>query len=869
LFLVTLLLFSACSDSGGGKNSPPPIGGDEVPVQVSLSCRTLTTDSGEEQAGTAVKQEIFGSLPNSAALPTPGMITECGTPSWETSVAPPKVTTYGYDASGRILSVHREWGEGPQQPGISSSDTTQTYSLTASEPGEQPCAKVLERTQTDSNGHTTKTRACTESSFHLSRSDAEGRTITYAYDEAGLTTRVTNPNGSYVTQEYYHACPIAQDGSTPTCPSTSTALGECPYGDQTIARNCLVETQLAGTDPDTGAANFSERDGYATVIVKDGLARPVEVYDNLGAGTNGYTEIQRRQVREYNDLAQATAATAEVGVASPIVYRATTSFDAKFRPIQTCDARGVSQEWVHDDIGQHRKMTINGHQQFRVSVNDGQKVTALQDCPIVGEATMPGTDCPTVAANSSSASCSGNVYLTDIDRDGAGTQRSMTASDPNAAAVGASIESLTGTPFYSAELMKYGFDFASTPTGNGQAVHANATWRRDLLGKALGNSIEVEAATTESFSSSSFMFDGVGNQQAEQNALGAMLQETFVYTPTRNLSQQTRPSGRTFYSYYDGMDRLIRHCYASDPGGSEGEILMHDALDGRVLRVTHFTNPGACSECADDGCGDVLEDSITFVYTPFGSIESKTYREKQPDGTFLETRMEWAYDEYHRPTCLADAAATMAGSTCPSSPTPAGWTPNANELLTYYTYWPDDDPYRRGFLKSACRGIQRKMGESITFDTECLDTDYYTSVDTDGVCGVDEATGALANLLKTQSLCSGGSCLDGAGTPIYETTYEYDGHRRGCSVESRTASGALIQASTYTHDQYDNVITESHSSELDASVGTNYRVAYQYDGMMRVIALQRTDLQGNQIESVSYEYDAASNITKEVQTITQ
>ena len=132
-----------------------------------------------------------------------------------------------------------------------------------------------------------------------------------------------------------------------------------------------------------------------------------------------------------------------------------------------------------------------------------------------------------------------------------------------------------------------------------------------------------------------------------------------------------------------------------------------------------------------------------------------------------------------------------------------------------------------------------------------------------------QATGALAGLVKSKSLCSGGSCLDGAGSLIYATTYEYDSHRRVCSVQSRNAGDALIQGAHYTYDQYDNVITESHTSDLDTSAAGNYEVAYQYDGMMRLIGLQRTDLQGNPLESTTYEYDAASNVTKEVQTITK
>ena len=836
LCLLSLILVTACGDDGehGGAPPPPVLGGQRgVPVQVSLSCRTLTTDSGTERAGTAVKRETFGSLASNTALPTPGVLTACANPGWDQSVAPPKVTTYSYDGNGRVVALERKWGDGPQQPGIESSDMTQTFSLTTSTPEEQPCGKVLEKKATDANGHTTTTRTCTENDFNLSRSDAAGRTIYYHYDEAGLTTRVTNPNGSFVTFDYYYACPLGQDGVTPTCPSGSTAQADCPYGDQATPGNCFAQTEHAGVDPATGAANTSYRDGLLKVFVKDGMGRPIQMLDNRGAGSGDYTAMQTRRRMEFDDLGLLTSSTDQIGVSAPLAYRTTTTYGPKFRPIRTCDGRGVADEWVHDDVGQHRRMSINGHPLFRMSINDGQEVTGTEDCPVSSAATQAGTDCPTVSADDSTTSCSGDVYFTQIERDGSGTQRAITVSDPNAASVGASIESMTSSVVYSADQKKYGYSLSSTATANGQQVDSSASWQRDLLGNSLGNTVSVDAATSSTFSSSRAAFDGVGNQRGEQNELGAMLDQTFEYTPTNKIGQLTDAAGHTFHSYYDGMDRVIRHCYEADDGGSEGEILTRDAIDGLVTSVTHFTNPNACSACADGDCGDVPGSSVRFTYTPFGSIKSKTYHEKQADGTYVDTAMQWAYDEYQRPTCFADAAAILAGSHCPASPTPAGFSLAPEELLTYYTYWPDSDPYKRGFLKSACRGVQQKEGDSIVFVTQCLDRDYYTSTDSGGLCDGVQATGALAGLVKSKSLCSGGSCLDGAGSLIYATTYEYDSHRRACSVQSHNADDALIQGAHYTYDQYDNVITESHASDLDTSAGGNYEVAYQYDGMMR------------------------------------
>lgn len=168
---------------------------------------------------------------------------------------------------------------------------------------------------------------------------------------------------------------------------------------------------------------------------------------------------------------------------------------------------------------------------------------------------------------------------------------------------------------------------------------------------------------------------------------------------------------------------------------------------------------------------------------------------------------------------------------------------------------------------SACRGVVTGSNNgTLTFDTRCVDTDYYTSVDIDGSCDDTAASGAYAGQVKTTSLCSGGSCLAGTGSLIYQTTYEYDGHRRTCSVQSENNDQALILGATYSYDQYGNIIQAMHESELDTSTASNNQVAYGYDGMMRLVAMNKSDLDGNPLESISYKYDSRSNITKKVQT---
>jgi hypothetical protein len=101
---------------------------------------------------------------------------------------------------------------------------------------------------------------------------------------------------------------------------------------------------------------------------------------------------------------------------------------------------------------------------------------------------------------------------------------------------------------------------------------------------------------------------------------------------------------------------------------------------------------------------------------------------------------------------------------------------------------------------------------------------------------------------------------------VYTSIHLYDAHRRECSVTMRDPEDRIILDSRYAYDHFDNVITETHASDLDASDGSNYSVTYAYDGLLRLIGSDRSDSDGSAIESYEYEYDAASNITKKVKT---
>ncbi len=841
-----------------GANQHGAVGATTSPLLVYLTCSTLTSD------GRAISQASMGLLPTSTSAPSSaGLVPACSSPSWDTTVAPPKQTTFSYDSHGRVLSRLTQWNSDSPPGGVTSTSDTLSYTLTATESGEDACdgTTVLETVLTDAQGNTTQSRECTLNGFSLSKTDANGHTTIFAHELDGLTTRVTFPNGTYVTYDYYYQCPLAQDGETATCPS-SGVLSDCPYDDDAQPRSCSVQTLHAGTDPSSGNANSSYADGVLQVIIRDGLGRTLEMQDNLGgAAGSGYTSVQTRSTRTYDDRGLEISNSQQIGATAPLIYTSTVSYDEKLRPDLICQPRGMSLQFVRDDVGQQVLKLVNGTQREQLTYNDGQMGTATVDCPLVSGTTTSGDgSCPTLATSTTSTACSGNGYYSYTLHDGNGLEHSLVATGSGTEA-GASIASVSGVPTYSADTHTYAYDMATTNTdGSTTPLSASATWTRDLQGLPLdmGLSVTDSDGNTTSFDSDTYTYNDIAETLSETNKLsqsgGVTLAEQYAYTPVRLVSQRTNYDGRVHQYFYDAMDRMVRYCYPSLSSGVEGENFTYDAITGSVLSVAHFTNPGSCSASTD---GDTVTDSITYTYTRFGAVTSKTYA----NGGALS----WAYDSYQRPVCFGDAQAHANGSSCPTSPAD-DFSPTPDQLLTQMIYWPDSDTYRRGFLQSTCRGVADGSGDYVT---KCIDNDYYTAVDTGGSCDptLTSLAGGYAGASKTAALCTGGSCLTGSGTPVYTTTYLYDAFGRKCEVTSLNASQARILQSSFTYDQYDNLTQETSASDLDSSTDSNYQTAYTYDGLMRLSTMTRSDLSGNQLESIAYSYDAASNIVQKVHSV--
>ena len=703
-----------------------------TPAHVTLTCRTMAGDSANVPPGSAVAESIEGDLPTSASMP--------GHARRRRGLREPELRRGGRATQdqplhlllrGAAAAAHDDLGRNLSDSMYDRHHRQIVHVLHHRHQGRRGIVpgdtSVFEQIRTDAQGHQNTSRSCTLNGFPLSTTGANDQTVTFAHDALGLTTRINYPNDTYTTFDYHYACPTAP-GEVATCPSSITA---CPYDTQSPARSCTATTLHAGTDT-------SYVDGVTHARIKDGLGREVKAVDNLGGvAGSGYTAQQTRAQQVFDDLSRLTQRTVQIGVTNYLAYTFNITFDPKFRPAIICDGRGTAQQFVHDDVMQHVKLAFNGQQHQQQSRNDSGKLIGLIDCPAVDESTKAGSHCPTTAADTGSATCSGNGYQTAIQRDGAGTQRGITASDPNAAATGASIESISGVPTYSAKRFKYGYSIAATaPGGSGAgALTAEASWKRDLLGRSLQHSMTVtpDGRPSGEFTSDSWVYNDVALLTKETNKLvdsasGDPLTETYEYTQTDKLSQHTSYAGVTFNNYYDSMDRMVRFCYASGTR-SEGKTVVRDPISGKVTSVTHFTNPTPCSACTDGDCGDTAVSTISYVFTPFDTITSKTYTDSR--GT---TILQWGYDAYHRVVCFADAAATAIDSRCPESPVPSSFAPSTDQELVTVSYYPQSNTHLRGLQQSTCRGIPEVVDGTLSYVTQCIDTDYYTSVETGGSC---------------------------------------------------------------------------------------------------------------------------------------
>ena len=861
--------FAYLDEDESGVEAHGALGDSDAPVLVTLMCQNLTTSADSVGVGKAVASTTKGLLSTSTSVPTIlGTLPACDAPSWSTTVAPPKTTSVSYDTAGRILQKTVAWTAGYEPPdGIRSATESFAYQLTAPAGDEESCgaggSHVLQTTHTDPTGQSSIQRSCLLNGWALSSTDADGHRTTMEHAPNGLTVKVTHPNGTYVSTDHYYACPLAQDGRTSTCPSGSAALTSCPYDTAEEKRSCMVETLHAGSDPGTGSAQSSYVDGVLNATIKDGLGREVMTRDNLGGISGaGFSAVQTRSAKSYDSLGQLRASTMQVGASSPLVYETTVELDEKLRPKLVCDPRGNAHEFVHDDVTQAKRVIFNGNTGEIYDLNDSQKLSSIATCALTAGQTAAGSGgCPTVASDTDSVACPAAAYMSYTLHDGLGLEHSVTASTGTDAEDGASIESLNGVSVFSAERLQYAYSVTATGT-DGKQLTASMSKLRDLHGKSLQTDLSIAPSDGDATTvlTDSHVFNERGEVTGIENLLtlddGTPLTDSFAYTPTGMLDTTTSYAGVAYHNYYDAMDRRVRYCFASEAGGSEGERIERDPITGKMLAVTHFTNPSDCSACAGGDCGDVDGDSIRYSYNAFGAIQSITYA----DGA----QLQWAYDQYQRLKCHADALATANGSSCPDSPVADDFAPDPSQRLVVYTHWDDGDPYRRGMLKSMCRGMLDAA--SGTFVTKCIDHDYYTPVDVGGSSQAELANlvGAYSGSLKTEALCAGGSCLDGSGTLVYRTTHLYDAHGRSGSVESVNAGGKVILGSLFGYDQYDNVVHEEHVSDLDSSTESNYQKDYGYDGLLRLSSEKVSDSQGNLLESTTYEYDAGDNLVRKV-----
>ncbi len=670
------------ADETGGQ-ATALIGESDDALLVTLTCSSLTTSDDAAGEGAAVKTSTAGSMTRSTEPPgTPGIVPYCDDPlAWDDSVASPKTSSYGYDQHGRTTSKGIAWALGyPAGDGIDNATEYFSFDMTDGEADDEACGdggQVMQITHTDQDGYTSISRTCTLNGFLASVTDAEDRTMRMRHDALGNVIKTIQPNGTYSESTYYYACPRGQLSRTRTCPTDSRANQDCPYDDDGD-RSCMVASSYAGTNPDTGKANTTFADGVMSVSIKDGLGRVIMSRDNLGGQVgSGYSEMQTTGTTTYDGLGLQTNSASILGSSDPLVYTTTVSYGPKLRPSLECEPRGNAQQYDHDDVHQSTKWYMNGSGREAYSINDSEKLTQIASCGLVeGEAVAAtaelmdkldlssSSSCPTITDTSTTdTGCGSGAYLSQFALDGFGLVHSITTSSGSSSNDDDSITSVAGVATFSADRMKQAYSLVSKASASSKLLGADdlvasSTTSRDLLGQVTQSSVSIDSGNgDEAASTDKFTFDNRSLMTRAESNLSSELANTYTYTPTRMLSSTKSYAGVEFHNYYNDIDQLVRTCFASKSGGTEGERYTYDAITNQVLSTTHYTNPNVCSECKDNDCGDVDGDWVSHTYTRFGAPESTTYS----DGTTLR----WAYDQYQRPSCFADALATHNGNTCP------------------------------------------------------------------------------------------------------------------------------------------------------------------------------------------------------------
>ena len=725
---------------------------------------------------------------------------------------------YEFDTAGKLVSKKDRNGQGVilaydgsarLTTVTDSAGNTATFSYNAS---NLVSGVALSDGRSTSYGHT--------SGRLTSFTDVRGKQWTYGYDAGGRLTTITDPlSHAQVTNVY--------DPTSGRVTSQTDATG------RTVQFAWDAGTQTATM---TDNAGHAWKDVYVNGVLFnriDGTNHATEFgFDLDFNGTSIESPLGETTSMSFDAAGNMLTATAPPSLQSA---QKTFVYNGRNDPTTVTDARGKVTSYTYTAAGNVETVT-----------QDGVLVASYTYFPDGSGRVQDASD--------------GNGKTTSYAYDGDGNVASVTGPDPDAAGP-------LGRP-------------KTTYTYDGQG---NVLTRVDPKGNVTGCGCASQYTTT-------FTYNAAGQLLTETNPLGHVT--TNVYDDAGRLASATNENGRTTEYVYDNANRLLRERLPDPDGGGPlprpETVYTYDAAGNKQTetdprgnvtsyeydnanRLTSVTAPdpdGGGAQPAPlttytydvngnlqsmveprgnvPGCGCAAQFTTTYTYDAAGRLLNTTAPDADGPGPLGPIVTTNVYDKVGNLQTLTDPNGHVTSYThdyagrilTVTAPDPDGGGPKSAPVTTY-TYDPAGNQLTR---RDANNRVTTSVYDALNRPVSM------TSPDPDG-------GGAQTPSVTTSSYDINGNRLtltdaNGNNTPVPgdgTTTYGYDRANRMTSIDYSDTTPDV----TFV---LNNV--GSRTSMADGS-GTETR---SYDQMERLTTVTRSG------SSLSYVYDAASNITRRTYT---